>query len=100
MTPDSARALLRTAWPMLLGHLVAWLVAVLQPQGVTVDVAVVTMILSWALGTAVYLAGRWLETRTGTSPLAVAARHAGRFVLSVGITTGTPSYASGDRPAA
>lgn len=92
MTPDSARAFIRTAWPMFLGHLVAWLVAWLQPHGITPDVATMTMILSWALGAAVYLLGRWLEQRRGDGDPARVARWLGRFVLSLGIDTGQPTY--------
>lgn len=90
---DKAAAYLRTVWPMVLGHAAAFLVAAIATRWhVQISEGWVFEAVSLAAGTAVYGGGRWLEHRTGTGWLGRTARWVGRWVLSVGIHTGTPVY--------
>lgn len=84
---DKAKSAIRTAWPMLLGHLAAWLVASAAPLGIEIDSVFAAEALGWALGTLVYLAGRFLERRDWPVN-----RAAGRFLLSLGFDLGQPLY--------
>jgi hypothetical protein len=97
---DLLAARLRTAWPLLLGWLAAWLVTTAAPVvtwirdvlGVEVTQAQISAGLGVLLAWLIWEAGRWLERRTGTSRLATAARIVGRLLLSLGLHTGQPVY--------
>lgn len=91
---DKARAYVRTVWPMLLGHLVAWVVAGLAPFGLVVDSAVAFEALGFVSAVLVYVAGYELERFPGPSRAAQVARSAGRFLISLGLPIGRPEYPS------
>ena len=98
--PDLIAARLRTAWPLALGWLAAWLLATAAPLirwardvlGVEVTQAEVAAGLGVLLAWLIWEAGRWLERRTGPGRCAAAARIAGRLLLSLGLHTGQPLY--------
>ncbi|WP_018219151.1 hypothetical protein [Salinispora vitiensis] len=90
---DRAAAYIRTVWPMALGHVAALVAAYLAARsGIRMDETWLIEVMALAAGAAIYAAGRWLEQRTGTSGVARSARWLGRWVLSIGIHTGTPVY--------
>lgn len=97
---DRLAARIRTAWPMLLGYLAARLLDVGAPiaawLSTTLDVTVgepqVAAALGLLLGYGIYEAGRWCEQRRGVSQPAYLARLLGRYLLSVGLHTGQPTY--------
>ncbi|MET8147609.1 hypothetical protein ACIBSW_06750 [Actinoplanes sp. NPDC049668] len=97
---DKLAARLRTLWPMFVGHLIA---AVIVHAGPVLDIVEqttgyrptsATMTLAGGLlaGALVYEAGRWLEARPGPGRPARIARNIGRYLLSLGVPTGQPSY--------
>lgn len=84
--PHTAR--LRTVWPLLVGHIAAYLaVLILRWTGVQVDSAVVVEVLSLAASWAAWEAGRWLTARTNPT-----AQRVGRWLISAGVATGNPTY--------
>ena len=88
MTTDQIAGRIRTWWPIFLGHIAAVLVSyVLTKTGIHVDSAVAFEVLGFLLGGAVYELGRWLEKQP--SP---AFQRVGRFVLSLGLDVGAPTY--------
>jgi hypothetical protein len=90
---DRLAAYVRTYWPLLIGHLTAYVVTTVAARwGVTIDSLIVYEILAVTLTGTVYAVGRWLEDRTGESWLAVAARIIARWLLSLGLDTGQPTY--------
>jgi hypothetical protein len=97
---DQAAARLRTIWPMLVGHAAALLLVHAAPALDTVEkttgyrpsTATVTLVVGMLLGWIVYETGRILEAVTGEGRAARIARAAGRWILSVGIPTGQPTY--------
>lgn len=96
---DRVAARLRTWWPMLVGHVAAWLLVQAAPlvdwaasAGVTVTQPQVAVVVGLVLAGAVYEAGRWLEGRVGDGWTARAARRTGRWLISLGLDTGAPSY--------
>lgn len=104
---DAAASRIRTVWPMAIGAIAAWLITrawaapilhALDQLGMPVTRAVLATAISWALGALVYLAGRWLEGRHGQSRAARWARAAGRWVLSLGLKTGQPTYPANAMP--
>jgi hypothetical protein len=97
---DRLAALIRTAWPTLVGYVAAWAfahgtpaLAWLADAGITVTEAQLVAWTGWIAGVAVYSLARWLERRPGEGRWACLARFAGRWLLSVGIPTGRPVYA-------
>jgi hypothetical protein len=91
--PDRIAGYVRTIWPLVLGHLAAFLAAWVGARvGITVDATWVYELLAVALVTVIYAGGRWLEVRPGTSTPARVARAVGHWVLSLGLPTGPPSY--------
>jgi hypothetical protein len=99
--PDWLAARVRTAWPMILGYLAARLFVIGAPVadwlstnlGIEVTQPQVAIGVSIALGYGIYEAGRWLEQRPGQSRPARLGRGLGRWLLSLGLTTGQPVYA-------
>lgn len=97
---DRIAARLRTLWPMLIGHVAALAVVHGAPVLDVVETATgyrptatsVTLLVGLVAGYGIYEGGRWLEARRGPGRLAQAARGAGRFLLSLGVPTGTPTY--------
>jgi hypothetical protein len=90
---DRLAAYVRTYWPLLIGHLTAYAVAAVADRfGVVIDSLIVYEFLAVGLTGLVYAVGRWLEGRTGESWLAVAARVIARWLLSLGLDTGQPTY--------
>ena len=90
---DRLAAYVRTYWPLLIGHLTALVVAYVAAQwGITIDSVIVYEILAVTLTGLVYAAGRWLESRTGEGPMSLAARIVARWLLSLGLDTGQPTY--------
>jgi hypothetical protein len=97
---DRLAALIRTAWPTLVGYAAAWAFATFTPTiqwladaGITITEAQLVAWTGWIAGVLVYAFARWLERRPGEGRWAGAARFAGRWLLSVGIPTGRPVYA-------
>lgn len=88
------KSAIRTGWPMLLGAVATWLAT--SPLHLPASMATVAVV--WAGGALVYLAGRWLETRTGTGLASRLARGLGAFALSLGLVAGKPVYPT-DPPA-
>lgn len=90
---DRLASYVRTLWPLVLGHLAAILIAaVARATGVELHSAVALELVSLVASGAVYGSGRWLESRVGEHLAARAARWLGRMVLSIGLTTGAPTY--------
>lgn len=98
--PDWAAARIRTVWPMVVGYVAARLIVVGAPVatwlernlGLQVTEPQVAVGVGIILGYLVYEAGRWLERRRGTGWRARFARGAGRWLLSLGLPTGQPTY--------
>jgi hypothetical protein len=99
---DRCAAWIRTMWPLLLGAFAArilaqsWAVDVvdlLARLGVRVTEVSLTAALSVVAAAAVYGLGGWLERRAGVGRVAVLARAVGRFLISIGLPTGQPTYA-------
>lgn len=88
LSDTRVKSAIRTGWPMLLGAVTAWLVT--SPLHLPLSLA--TVVVAWAFGAVIYLAGRWLETRGGTGVAARLARGLGAFVLSLGLVAGKPVY--------
>lgn len=85
---DELKARLRTVWPLLLGHVAAYLVAwILRLTGVQVDSWIVVEALSLAASWGIWEAGTWLEKRT--NPVA---QTVGRWLVSAGQVVGPPTY--------
>ncbi|PZG18990.1 hypothetical protein C1I95_12495 [Micromonospora craterilacus] len=90
---DRWAAYVRTYWPLLIGHLTAAVVAYVATRfGILIDSIVVYEILAVAMTGGLYAVGRWLEARTGDGWLPAAARTIARWLLSLGIDTGQPTY--------
>lgn len=90
---DAAAAWVRTIWPWLLGHVAASVVAFVSAKlGVVLSEGWVFELVALAAASGIYGTGRWLEQRTGTGWLARLARWGGRWLLSIGLHTGTPVY--------
>lgn len=85
---DQIKSYIRTMWPVVVGYLAGLLVTwVGQKLGVTVDTNVAFGIVTTILVGIVYGAGRWLETRSNAF-----AQGVGRWLLSLGLDLGTPTY--------
>jgi hypothetical protein len=89
---DKARSYVRTLWPVLLGHLAAWIVVKTTPFGFHVDTAQTVTIIGFVLAALVYGLGRELERTAGSGRAAAGARWVGRFLLSLGLDVGQPLY--------
>jgi hypothetical protein len=89
---DKAKAYVRTVWPVLLGHVAAYLIAAGRPLGLHLDSAVAFELAGFLCSTAVYVAGSELEQVRGTGRLARWSRGLGRLVLSLGLDIGRPAY--------
>lgn len=76
---DRAIAALRTLYPVAIGHIVAALIGMVEPLGLSLDSVLAGQVVGWTLSAVVYLLGQWLEHRRGESALARAAR----FIASV-----------------
>jgi hypothetical protein len=85
---DQLAARLRTAWPLLLGHLAAFLVAwVLRLTGIQIEVGLALEAVSFGASWAIWELGRRLEA--SSNPIAQAV---GRWLLSAGKDVGAPTY--------
>jgi hypothetical protein len=89
---DKSKAYVRTLWPIVLGHVAAYLVAAVRPFGLHLDTATALEVAGFVCSAVVYVAGSELERVRGTGRLASSARGVGRFVLSVGLDFGRPVY--------
>ncbi len=78
---DQVTALLRTLWPMLVGHLLAWLLVGTGALGLDVDPVWAQQTSGWVVSGVVYVAGRWLEGRTGDRWWSRLGRWAGAMLL-------------------
>lgn len=87
---DKARSYVRTLWPVLLGHLAAWLADRLGVLGV--DSATAALLVGTIASMLVYAAGRELERVKRSGRVGDAARWLGRLLLSLGLDTGQPVY--------
>ncbi|NUT31518.1 MAG: hypothetical protein HOV79_00435 [Hamadaea sp.] len=89
---DQLASYVRTLWPTLVGIVTGVIVAALAKHlGIEIDSTVAMGATSAVMIALVYGLGRWLEMRR--SPLA---RSAGRWLLSLGLRVGPPTYQ--DRP--
>jgi hypothetical protein len=93
---DKARSYVRTLWPVLLGHVAAWLADRLGVLGM--DSATAVLLVGSVATALVYVLGRELERVKRTGRLGDVARWSGRFLLSLGLDVGQPIYASPARP--
>jgi hypothetical protein len=85
---DTLAARIRTAWPLLLGHVAAFLVAwVLRLTGVEIEVGLALEAVSFAASWAIWELGRRLEASTSQI-----AQTIGRWLLSAGKDIGAPIY--------
>lgn len=89
---DKAKAYLRTLWPLLIGHVAAWIVIGSGLLHVPVDPALAAELAGFLLGGFVYVAGYELERVKGAGWLARSARAVGRFLISLGVDVGRPTY--------
>jgi uncharacterized protein YqgC (DUF456 family) len=78
---DNLIATVRTIWPALIGHAVAWLLVITSAFGLDIDSAAAQQSVGWVLTTVVYVVGTWLQRRTGDSPAARLARFVGTVLL-------------------
>lgn len=90
---DRLASRIRTYWPFLVAGVAGWLVArILEWTGVAVPEGFAAEVVGALAFGAVYEAGRWLESRTGAGRLKVIARGVGKWLLSLGLKTGEPTY--------
>jgi hypothetical protein len=96
---DTIKARVRTWWPLIVGHLAAWLLIRAAPLldwlaglGIVVTDAEVAVVVGLVLAGAVWETARWLERRTGPGRWARVARAIGRWLISLGLHTGAPAY--------
>jgi uncharacterized membrane protein YdcZ (DUF606 family) len=96
---DRVAARLRTWWPLLVGHLAAWLlvqaaplVAWLAAAGVEITAPQAAVLVGFVLAGVVWETGRWLESRVGEGRAARMARWVGRWLVAVGRDVGSPIY--------
>jgi hypothetical protein len=88
---DKARSYVRTLWPVLIGHLAAWLADRLGVLGV--DSTTAALLVGSIATMLVYGLGRELERVKRPDRIGTFARAVGRLLLSVGVDTGQPIYA-------
>lgn len=89
---DKAKAWIRTLWPVLIGHLAVWLMIALGLLHIPVDSGFAAELAGFLAGGFVYVAGYELERVRGSGRLARSVRWLGRFLLSLGVSTGRPTY--------
>lgn len=86
---DRWASYIRTWWPLFLGHVAALLVAFLATKlGFQLDGALAFEIVGFAASALIYWLGRKLENAE-----AGWAKALGKFILSLGLSTGQPTYA-------
>jgi hypothetical protein len=87
---DKIKARIRTVWPILLGHVATFAVAmILRLSGIEVDSAVIIELTSALASWGIWEAGRRLET-SGNKYLAPL----GRWLISAGREIAQPNYGS------
>lgn len=87
---DRAASYIRTMWPIILGHAAAILVTFLATKfGVHVDGALAFEAVGMVASALVYWLGRNLENSSITL-----LRGVGHFILSLGLATAQPTYAT------
>lgn len=87
---DKIKARIRTVWPILLGHVATFAVAmILRVSGIEVDSAVIIELTSALASWGIWEAGRRLET-SGNKYLALL----GRWLISAGREIAQPNYGS------
>jgi len=85
---DGLKSHLRTYWPVLLGYVSAAVVAAgASKLGLTISGETAYLVTGAVMTAVVYSLGRWLETRD-----APVLRGIGRFLLSLGLDVGQPTY--------
>lgn len=85
---DRLASYIRTWWPLFLGHAAALLVVFLAAKfGIQIDGALAFEIVGFAASAIVYWVGRQFENAD-----AGWAKALGKFILSLGLTTGQPTY--------
>lgn len=101
---DRWTARIRTVWPYVIGAVASVLLVKAAPvvewlraAGVPVTEATAQLAVGAGLGWLVWDVGTWLERRPGAGRLARVARGAGRWLVSLGLHTGGPSYGRGRR---
>ena len=90
---DRLAAYVRTYYPLALGHVAALIVAWVGARfGLTVDSLLVYEILAVGLTGLVYAVGAELGRVDGDGRWPRVARAVGRWLLSLGLDTGAPTY--------
>lgn len=87
---DQLKSYVRTYWPLIVGTVAGLIAAALAKYvGIEIDSNLAFGVTSVVMVGVVYAGGRWLETRKSSF-----ARAVGRFLLSLGLDTGQPTYPS------
>lgn len=89
---DQLKAFVRTVWPGIVAQVAALIVTYLSDKvGIEVDSKLVFAVVAVLLLAAVYGLGRWLEQQPNAYAAGV-----GRWLVSLGMDLGQPTYVKPD----
>lgn len=92
---DQLKAFIRTMWPVIVGGLTGLLVTWIGDKiGIEVDSNVVMVAVTTVLVGIIYGLGRWLEKRDNAFLAGL-----GRWLVSLGMDLGQPTYVKADAAA-